>query len=46
MKLKRNEKALRENLLKVAKVALGDADFSFERQEARNGATYLKFYNE
>ena len=46
MKLKRNEKALRENLLKVAKVALGDADFSFERQEARNGATYLKFYKE
>jgi len=46
MKLKRNEKALRDNLLKVAKIVFGDADFSFERDEARNGATYLKFYKE
>jgi len=47
MKLKKNEKALRENLLKVAKIALGDADFSFESVAGyEEGATHLKYYKE
>ena len=47
MKLKRNEKALRENLLKVAKIAYNGAKFTFEKGEQQNrNLTYLKFIKE
>lgn len=44
MRLKKNEKAFRNNLLKVAKIALGDAEFSFEKgTEFGRDLTFLKF---
>ena len=52
MKLKRNEKALRENILKVANIAYKGAKFTFEKGEQQDNQihnvniTFLKFTKE